>query len=79
MSYHFVVIMTVIFHEKYLHLSVFFHIIGSNSYEMFSYKMGGMVGMERAYDFQELVNCANSTIFLPLSMARMGIGFCVGT
>jgi hypothetical protein len=60
MSDHFVVIVIVIFHEKYLHWSGFFHLTGSDSSEIFFPKMGGMVGMEKAYDFQELVNCANS-------------------
>jgi hypothetical protein len=59
MSYHFVVIVIVIFHEKYFHWSGFFHLTCSNSCEMFFSKMGGMVGMEKAYDFQELVSCAN--------------------
>jgi hypothetical protein len=27
---------------------------------MFFSKIGGMVGMERAYDFYELVNCTNT-------------------
>lgn len=79
MSYHFVVIMTVIFHEKYSHLNVFFHLTSSDSYEMFFYKMGGMVGMERTYDFQELVNCANSlNHFFAIEYGKNGNWFLCG-
>jgi hypothetical protein len=32
----------------------------SDSCEIFFSKVGGIQGMERAYDFHELVNCANT-------------------
>ena len=59
MSCHFIVMLICHFRDKYPHLSVPFHLTGSDSCEIFFSKVGGMVGMERAYDFQELVGCAN--------------------
>jgi hypothetical protein len=35
------------------------NLTGSDLYEIFFSKVGGIQGMERAYDFHELVNCAN--------------------
>jgi len=46
--------------DKFPHLSVPFHLTGSDSCEVFFSKVGGMVGMERAYDFQELLGAANT-------------------
>jgi len=60
MSCHFVVLLIKHFINQYLELIVPLHFIGSNSYEVFFPKIGGMLGMECAYDFSELVNCANT-------------------
>lgn len=37
-----------------------FHLIGSNACEIFFSKVGGMVGMERAYDLNELMSSVNA-------------------
>ena len=55
---HFVVLLIVHFRNRYPHLSVPLHLIGSNSCEIFFSKNEEMVEMERAYDFSELLNCA---------------------
>jgi hypothetical protein len=60
LSCHFVVLLIIHFQDRYPHLSVPLHLTGSNSYEIFFSKIGGMCGMERAYDFNELLNCANT-------------------
>jgi hypothetical protein len=60
MSCHFVVLLISLFREKYPTFLVPLHLTGSESCEMFFSKIGGMVGMERAYDFHELVRCANT-------------------
>ena len=41
--------------DKHSHLHVLFHLIGNDKS-----KNGGMVGMERAYNFHELVSIANT-------------------
>jgi hypothetical protein len=51
MSYHFVVLLVSIFRDRYPNLQVPLHLTGSDSCEIFFSKIGGMVGMERAYDF----------------------------
>ena len=60
MSCHYVVFLVMHFQNKYPHLSVPLHLTGSDACEIFFSKIGGMVGLERAYDFHELVNCANT-------------------
>ena len=60
LSYHFVVLLIRYFRDAFSHLPVPFHLTGSDSCEIFFSKVGGMQGMERAYDFQELVGCANT-------------------
>ena len=60
LSCHFIVLLVCHFRDKYPHLSVPFHLTGSDSCEVFFSKVGGMVGMERAYDFQELLGAANT-------------------
>jgi hypothetical protein len=60
MSYHFVVLLVSIFRDRYPNLQVPLHLTGNDSCEIFFSKIGGMVDMERAYDFQELVNYANT-------------------
>ena len=37
-----------------------FALTGFDAFEIFFYKIGGMQGMERAYDFHELMNCTNT-------------------
>jgi hypothetical protein len=59
-SCHFVVLLIKHFKNQYLELIVPLHFIGSNFYEVFFPKIGIMLGMECAYDFYELVNCANT-------------------
>ena len=56
----FVVLLVCHFRDKYSHLPVPLHLTGSDSCEIFFSKIGGMVGMERAYDFHELVSIANT-------------------
>jgi len=41
---------------------------------VFFSKIGGMVGMEHAYDFSELVNCANALNHVAAIMMKMGFG-----
>ena len=60
LSCHFVVLLICHFHDKYPHLQVPLHLTGSDSCEIFFSKIGGMVGLEKAYDFHELVNTANT-------------------
>ena len=60
MLFHFIVLLICHFRDKYPHLIVPFHLTGSDSCKIIFSKGGGMVGMEKAYDFYELVGCANS-------------------
>ena len=60
LSCHFIVLLICHFRDKYPHLVVPLHLTGSDSCEVFFSKIGGMVGMERAYDFQELLGAANT-------------------
>ena len=60
LSCHFVVLLIRYFRDAFSHLPVPLHLTGSDSCEIFFSKVGGMQGMERAYDFQELVGCANT-------------------
>jgi hypothetical protein len=59
-SCHFVVLLIKYFRDSRSHLHVPLHLICSDSCEIFFSKVGGMQGMERAYDFHELVNCTNT-------------------
>jgi len=60
LSCHFVVLLIRYFRDGFSHLPVPLNLTGSDSCEIFFSKVGGMQGMERAYDFQELVGCANT-------------------
>jgi hypothetical protein len=60
LSCHFVVLLIKYFKEFCPHLPVPLHLTGSDSCEIFFSKVGGMQGMERAYDFHELVGCAST-------------------
>ena len=64
LSCHFAVLLIRYFRDSFSHLPVPFHLTGSDSYEIFFSKVGGMQGMEQAYDFQELVVCANTVNWL---------------
>jgi hypothetical protein len=60
MSCYFVVLLICLFRDKYPSLLVPLYLTGSDACEIFFSKIGGMVGMERAYDFHELIRCANT-------------------
>ena len=60
MSCHFVVLLITLFKEKHPTLLVPLYLIGSDSCKIFFSKISSMVGMEKAYDFHELVWCANT-------------------
>ena len=59
LSCYFIVLLICHFCDKFPGLTVLFYLIGSDSCEVFFSKVGGMVGMERAYDFQELLGTTN--------------------
>jgi hypothetical protein len=59
-SCHFVVLLICHFRDTYGHLPMPLHLIGSDSCRKKISKIGGMCGMERAYDFQELLNSTNA-------------------
>ena len=64
------------FRDAFPHLQVPLHLTGSDSCEIFFSKVGGMQGMERAYDFQELVGCANTVNQLvAIEYAENGLRF----
>ena len=48
------------FRDVYPHLPVPLHLIGSDFCEIFFSKIGGMNGMERSYDFHDLMNTTNT-------------------
>lgn len=56
----FVVLLICYFRDKYSHLHVPLHLTGNDSCEKKFPKIGGMVGIERAYDFHELLSIANT-------------------
>ena len=60
MSCHFVVLLIFHFRDTYPDLPVPLHRTGNDSCEIFFSKIGGMEGHERAYDFHQLVNTANT-------------------
>ena len=60
MSSHFVVLLICHFRDKYPELSVLQHMTGNDACEIFFSKIGGMEGLERAYDFHQLVSNANT-------------------
>ena len=60
LSCHFVVLLICHFRDKFPNLAVPLHLTGSDSCEIFFSRIGGMNGLERAYDFHELVNTANT-------------------
>jgi hypothetical protein len=62
MSFHFVVLLIKHLKYQYLELTVPLHLTKPDSCEVFFSKIGGMVGMECAYEFCELVNCTNTFI-----------------
>jgi hypothetical protein len=60
MSCHFVVLLIRLFRDKYPSLPVPLHLTGSDACEIFFSKIWGMVGLEHAYNFHELIRCANT-------------------
>ena len=56
MSCHFVVLLICLFRDKVPARS---SLTGSDACKILFSKVGGMVGMERIYDFHELIKCAN--------------------
>lgn len=58
-SCHFVVLLVSNFRDKYFHLFVPLHLTSSDRCEILFFKIGDMVGLERAYDFHELVGSTN--------------------
>lgn len=60
LSCHFVVLLIKYFREFHSDLAVPLHLTGSDACEIFFSKVGGMQGMERSYDFHELLGCANT-------------------
>lgn len=60
LSCSFVVLLICHIRDRYAHLPIPLHLTGSDSCEIFFSKIGGMNGQERAYDFHELVNTANT-------------------
>jgi hypothetical protein len=60
MSCHFVVLLVKLFRDSYPGLQVPLHLTGSDSCKIFFSRIGGMVGMEKAYNFHELITCTNA-------------------
>jgi hypothetical protein len=60
LSCHFVVLLICHFRDRFPELPVPLHLTGSDSCEIFFSRIGGMNGQERAYDFHDLVNTANT-------------------
>jgi len=60
MSYHFVVLLIKHFKDQYPKLTILLHLTELDFCEVFFSKIRGMVGMEHAYDFFEVVNCTNT-------------------
>ena len=60
LSCHFVVLLICHFRDKFPDLAVPLHLTRSDSCEIFFSRIGGMNGQERAYDFHQLVNTANT-------------------
>ena len=55
-SCHFAVLLMRLFHDKYSNLPCALHLTGSNVCENFFSKVVGMVGVERTYDFLDLLH-----------------------
>ena len=53
------VLLIIYFREDHDNLLVPLHLTGSDACDIFFGKVEGMQGLERAYNFHELVNCAN--------------------
>ncbi len=55
-SCHFVVLLMRLFRDQYSHLTCALHLIGSDVCEKLFSKVNGIVGVERAYDFTDLLH-----------------------
>ncbi|KAL3680514.1 hypothetical protein R1sor_023470 [Riccia sorocarpa] len=58
-SCHMVVLLVRLFRDKFPGLSVPLHLLGSDCCEHFFSRVGGMSGVERNYDFGDLLDCAS--------------------
>ncbi|KAL3699591.1 hypothetical protein R1sor_017613 [Riccia sorocarpa] len=58
MSCHMVVLLCVLFRDKFSGLKVPLHLLGSDCCEHFFSRVGGMSGYERNYGFADLIDCA---------------------
>jgi hypothetical protein len=75
-SCHFIVLLILHFRDKYAHLPVPLHLAGSDSCKVFFSKIEGMVGLERAYDFHEVVGTAHTLNHLSsIEYAENGLQF----
>ncbi|KAL3690540.1 hypothetical protein R1sor_016849 [Riccia sorocarpa] len=59
MSCHMVVLLCVLFRDKFSGLKVLLHLLGSDCCEHFFSRVGGMSGYERNYGFGDLIDCAS--------------------
>ena len=59
-SCHFAVLLMRLFRDQYSNLPCVLHLTGSDVCENFFSKVGGMVGMERAYDFTDLLHAVGT-------------------
>ena len=55
-SCHFSVLLMRLFHDQYSNLPCALHLPGSDVCDNFVRKFGAMVGVERAYDFNDLLH-----------------------
>ena len=55
-SFHFVVLLMKLFRDQYSNLPCALHLTGSDVCENFFSKVGGMVGVDREYDFFDLLH-----------------------
>ncbi|KAL3694044.1 hypothetical protein R1sor_007695 [Riccia sorocarpa] len=59
MSCHMVVLLCILFRDKFTGQRVPLHLLGSDCCEHFFSRVGGMSGYERNYDFADLIDCAS--------------------
>lgn len=60
MSCRFPVLLICHFQDRYSNLLVPLYLMGSNSYEIFFSKIGGMMGLQRLRGLHELINTTNT-------------------
>ena len=59
-SCHFVVLLIKMFRDFYPQLECPLHLTGSDGAEIFFSKIGGMIGMERAFDISDVLHCSGN-------------------